>query len=385
MNKTEEFSSIHLLALIVKYKVFILSLTIGATIIAAIIAFFVLENEYKSTVNVVPPQTQDALQSTIGMISSPLKDIGLSKLAGKALSDNYNFMVILTSRSVYDSIINEFDLINVYEIKDKSLEDTRKKLEENIELNYEKDGNYFISVWDKDPQRAAKMANRLIEIANNVAIRVFREEIRLNKENMDARLRQTDSTIKSISDTLERFSRRTLLFSPEQQASSISKALSDLKSEEIKYDIVYEYYKNLYGENDYLTKSVGVLRDETSKKVTASSTQPGFAGSFGMGDAGKEGIEYMRLFTEFETYTKVKAFLLPAMEQTKMDEIKGIKNLIVIDKAIPAEKKDRPKRSFILAGTMLGSFVLSLIIIILIYIYREVNQQLKNLNGKQNN
>lgn len=382
MNKTEEFSSIHLLALIVKFKVFILSLTFGATIVAAIIAFYVLENEYKSTVNVVPPQTEDALQSTIGMISSPLKDIGLSKLAGKALSDNYNFMVILNSRSVYDSIINEFDLINVYEIKDKSLEDTRMILESNIEINYEKDGNYFISVWDKDPQRASKMANRLIEVANNVAIRVFREEIRLNRENMDARLRQTDSTIKSISDTLEKFSRRTLLFSPEQQASSISKALSDLKSEEIKYDIIYEYYKNLYGENDYLTKSISVLRDETSKKVSASATQPGLAGSFGLDDAGKESIEYMRLFTEFETYTKVKAFLLPAMEQTKMDEIKGIKNLIVIDKAIPAEKKDRPKRSFIIAGTMLGSFVLSLISIILIYIYREVKQQLKALNAK---
>ena len=113
MNKTEEFSSIHLLALIVKYKVFVLSLTIGATIIAAVVSFYVLENEYKSTVNVVPPQTEDALQSTIGMIASPLKDMGLSKLAGKALSDNYNFMVILTSRSVYDSVIKEFDLLNV--------------------------------------------------------------------------------------------------------------------------------------------------------------------------------------------------------------------------------------------------------------------------------
>lgn len=382
MNKTEEFSSIHLIALIVKYKIFVLSLTIGATIIAAIVAFFFIENEYKSTVNVVPPQTEDALQSTIGMISSPLKDIGLSKLAGKALSDNYNFMVILMSRSVLDSIIFEFDLIKEYEIKDNSLEDTRKKLEENIEINYEKDGNYFISFWDKDPQRAANMANRLIEIANNVAIRVFREEIRLNKENMDSRLRATDSTIKAIADTLESFSRRTLIFSPVEQANSISKAMSDLKAEEIKYDIIYEYYRSLYGDNDYLTKSVGKLKEETSRKVTSSQTRPGFAGNFTFGDAGKEAIEYMRLFTEFETYTKVKSFLLPAMEQTKMDEFKGIKNLIVIDKAVPAEKKDRPKRSFILAGTMLGSFVLSLLIIILIYVYRELKQQLQNLKNE---
>ena len=266
-------------------------------------------------------------------------------------------------------------------MKKKSYEDARLLLEENIEINYEKDGNYFISVWDKDPNRAAKMANRLVEIANQTAIRVFREEIRLNKENMDARLRATDSTIKSIADTLERFSKRTLLFSPEEQVASVSKILSDLKSEEIKYDIIYEYYSNLYGANDYLTKSIAKLKEETSKKVSESKTEPGFAGNFPINETGKEGIEYMRLFTEFETYSKVKAFLLPAMEQTKMDEIKGIKNLIVIDEAVPAEKKDRPRRSFIVAGTMVGSFVLSILIIVVIYILREVRQQLKSINN----
>ncbi|HRP03194.1 MAG TPA: Wzz/FepE/Etk N-terminal domain-containing protein [Candidatus Kapabacteria bacterium] len=381
MNKSEDFSSIHILALLLKYKVFILSLTITATIIAGVAAFYFLENEYKATANVVPPQTQDALQSTIGMIASPLKDFGLSKLAGKALSTNYNFIVILTSRSVLDSIINEFDLIKVYKIKNNLIDDARDQLFDNLEINYEKDGNYFISVWDKDPKRAASMTNRLIQVANNVAIRIYREEIRLNKENMEARIKSTDSTIKVIADTLEKFSRRTLMFAPEEQVASIAKSLSDLKSEEIKYDIIYDYYRNTYGENDYLTKSIAQLKQATSEKVRESKDKPGFAGNFAVNETAKEGIEYMRLYTEFETYSKVKAFLLPAMEQTRMDEFKGIKNLIFIDKAVPPTKKDRPKRSLIIAGTFIGTFVLSVLIIILIYIYREVKDQLKVLNN----
>ncbi len=145
-EKQQDFSSIYLVALIVKHKYFVFGFTLLATITSLIIAFFILENEYKSTVNVVPPQQQDGLQGAMTAISSTLRDIGLSKLTGKSGSNDYNFMVILMSRTVMDSIINEFDLINVYKIKDGLMSEARKELENNLEITYEKDGNYFISV-----------------------------------------------------------------------------------------------------------------------------------------------------------------------------------------------------------------------------------------------
>jgi len=380
VNK-QEFSSIHLLALIVKHKYFVFGFTLLSTLVAVIISFFVLKNEYKSTVNVVPPQQQDGLQGAMTAISSTLRDIGLSKLTGKSASDNYSFIVILMSRTVMDSIINEFDLINVYKVDDGLLSEAREELENNLEITYEKDGNYFISVWDKDPVRAARMANRIVEIANNIAIRIFREEVKLNKENMEARLRNTDSTIKAIADTLQKFSKRTLLFSPTEQAKSITQALSDLKAEEIKYDILYQYYKNIYGANDYLTQSIATIKEETAKKVEQSKNLPGFAGNFAITDAAQEGIEFLRLYTEFETYSKVKAFLLPIVEQNRIDEVKNIKNLIVLDPATPADKKDRPKRSLIIAGTFLGSFFLVILLLALIYAIKDTKEKLKKLDA----
>lgn len=381
VDKQEEFSSLQLFALIYKHKILVLSFVGLATITSIIISFLFLKNEFKSTINVVPPQTQDALQSTLGMISSPLKDFGLSKLAGKSLSDNYNFIVILESQSVSDSIIKEFDLIKVYEIEKNSMADAREEFLSNFEVNYEKDGNYFISVWDKDPQRAAKMANRIVEIANNVAIRIFREEVRLNRENMDYRLFSADSTLAAIADTLQKFSSRTLIFSPDEQAKSIAQTISTLKAQEISYDILNNYYSKIYGENDYMTKSIAALQEEIKKQSSLSKSKPGFVGNFALKDAAKEGVEYLRLYTEYETYSKVKAFLLPAMEQNKIDEGKLIKNLIVIDAATPAEKKDRPRRSLIVAGTFLGSFVLMVLLIVLSYSFKDAKLKLKELNS----
>jgi uncharacterized protein involved in exopolysaccharide biosynthesis len=381
-NAAENFSSIHILALILRHKYFIIITVILATTTAGLIAFKYLQNQYKSTVNVVPPQSSSGMDGTMGMISSTLKDIGLNKLAGKAGgADSYNFMVILMSRSVLDSLIYEFDLVKTYNIKDSSISDTRKELESRIEISFEKDGNYFISVWDENKELAPKIANRMVDIANAVAIRIFREEVKLNRENMEKRLKSTDSTIHAIADTIENFSRRTLIFSPTEQASSMSKALSDLKSEEMKYDIMHEYYKSIYGENDYMTQAVQNIRNQTAIKVKESIDNPGFAGNFAIKDAAEEGIEFLRLYTEFETFSKVKAFMLPMMEQTRMDEAKKIKNLIVVDKAVPAEKKDRPKRSLIVAGTFLGSFIFSIFMILMFYSVSSLKIKLKQLSN----
>ncbi len=376
-NKEEEFNSIYVYTVLLKHKYWILSITLLSGIIAAVIAYLFLENEYKSTINVVPPQTSSsAMESAMGSITGALKDIGLTKLGGSG-GDSYNFIVILQSRTVMDSIINEFDLATVYDIPKNEMSLVRKEFEENCEINYERDGNYFISIWDKDKNRAANIANRFIEIANNVAINLYREEVALNKRNMEERMNSTDSTIKAISDTLQKFSKRTGMFYPTEQASALSKSLAELKSEEIKYDIIYEYYTNMYGKDDYTTQSILGMKDKMRDKINEAMSKPGFAGNFSLDNAAREGIEFLRLYTDLETYAKVKAFMTPIIEKNKLDETKKMKNLIVLDKAIPADKKDRPRRSLIVAGSVLGSFALIIFILLIINSIKSLNSKIK--------
>jgi capsular polysaccharide biosynthesis protein len=380
IKKEDEFSSLYIYAMLLKHKYWIISITILSTLISGFIAFTYLENEYKSTINVVPPQnTGNAMDNAIGSISGALKDIGLTKLGGSG-GESYSFIVVLTSRTVMDSIINEFDLPKVYDIPAKEMSLVRQKFEENLEVNYERDGNYFISVWDKDKDRAANMANRYVEIANSLAIKIYREEVAINKRNMEERMNSTDSVIKAITDTLQKFSRRTQMFYPTEQASALSKSLAEMKSEEIKYDMVYDYYVNLYGKDDYTTQSVLGMKEKMAQKISEAMTKPGFAGNFTLDNAAKEGIEFMRLYAELETYSKVKAFMMPMIEKNKLDETKKMKNLIVLDKAIPADRKDRPKRSLIVAGSAFGTFALTIFIILIINSLKSFNRKLKQFS-----
>jgi tyrosine-protein kinase Etk/Wzc len=378
IKEKEEFNSVLIYAMLWRHRWLIISVTILAAIVSGVISVLFLENEFKSTTNVVPPQSGDGIENALGSISGTLKDIGLTKLGGSG-GDSYDFIVILESRTVKDSIIKEFNLPKVYDIPDTMMSLVRDKFNQNLEINYEREGNFIISIWDTDKYRAAKMTNRFIEIANSVAIQMYREEVNLNNENMVQRLYSTDSTIKAISDTLEKFSRRTGVFYPTEQASAISKSIADLKSEEIKYEMLYDYYSKLYGADDYMTQSVKGLKDNMTAKLKEVKTKPGFAGNFSLNDAAGEGIEFMRLFAELETYTKVKSFMLPMIEKSKLDETKKMKNLIVLDPAIPSDRKDRPKRSLIVAGSTFGAFALTIFIILIINSFRNIKRKINEV------
>lgn len=74
-------------------------------------------------------------------------------------------------------------------------------------------------------------------------------------------------------------------------------------------------------------------------QLDKAENKPGFAGNFALKDAVKVGSKYMKLYTEYEAMSKVKAFLLPMLEQAKLDEIREAPTMYVLDYARPAIKK----------------------------------------------
>jgi uncharacterized protein involved in exopolysaccharide biosynthesis len=59
------------------------------------------------------------------------------------------------------------------------------------------------------------------------------------------------------------------------------------------------------------------------------------------------GLESFRLYREVVTQQRILEFVLPIYEQAKIDEQKDIPVLLVLDKAVPPEKKTKPQRSLI--------------------------------------
>jgi len=368
--------------LLFKHKVFVITFTLIGTI-ASVVYSFVTPMWYKATVNAVPPNVKDDASGGITGISSALKDFGLGKLGGKD-GESYSLMVLLESRVLKDSIIRKYNLPQTYDIPDSLMSKVRKAFEENYEINYDKQGNYEITIWDTDPKRCAVIANDIVEILNGMAKKMYNWEAEAVLEFSEKRLQSTNAALEIIADSLKSYGRRYQIFSPQEQAAAISTALADIKAQEIQSEMIYEIYKTKYGENDPQTQMQKDIYNATRLKLIDITNKPGFAGDFSLLDASQVGIEFMRLYTEFETFAKVKAFLMPTYEKAKLDVEKNLKALYVVDAAVPADKKDRPKRALIVGGAAIGSFVLAVLGILLLNTYREYNENYKKFVKNQN-
>lgn len=370
-KQTVGFDSMKLLAAILKYKYFIIAFVIIVTAVTALY-WFSQPNYYKASTNLVPPKTSgSAFESMVGNISSTLRNFGLSKIGPKT-DGSYSPNVILESRTVQDSIIKLFDLRKVYDMEDSEQDNLRKAFAENLDVSVELDGNFIVSITDVNPKRAADMVNKYVEIANYVAEKVFRKESKLNKTYLEQRLKSTDSVLTYLADTLQKFSRIYKIYEPEKQSIAVGEALIELRSEIIKQEIQLELMKNRYGENDPMTSMQREVIDELKAKLNDAENIPGFSGNFSLKNATKVGLEYTRMFSEYKTYTKVKAFLLPMLEEQNINLMRKTFAFIVLDSAIPPDVKDGPHRSLYLLGAFFGSLFLGILFVVVLFQYKEL-------------
>ena len=156
-----EVDILGLLIVLAKRKALILKVTATLAIIAVVVSL-VIPNHYTATTMIMPPQQT---QSTATMLMSQLAGSSLGSLASLAggasalglKNPNDIYIGMLKSRSVEDAIIQQFGFQHIY--KDKKLSDTRKDLESYTDVTSGKDSLISVSFEDKDPARAAAVAN----------------------------------------------------------------------------------------------------------------------------------------------------------------------------------------------------------------------------------
>lgn len=343
----DEINLLDLLLVLVKNKKMILG-AMAATFVLACGITLLMPNIYSSTARILPPQQEKgglaAMMSGMGDLAALA---GLS--AGGSSGDLYVGM--LQSRTVADAIIDQFDLMTVYEQEYRVRMHDKLKQLVRISLG-KKDGIISISVEDEDPARAAAIANAYVEELKKLNVRLNLGSAGRERVFLEERLAVVKADLVQAEDNLKTFQEKNKAISIDAQATAIIDAISKLRGElaskEVELGVLLTSQTEQNPQVRALREGIGQLKSQLRKLEGSSEGKKISQDIFiTTADVPDVGLQYARLLRDFKVQETLFELLTKQYEVAKVSEAKNTSSLQVLDDAAVPDRKSKPKRALI--------------------------------------
>ena len=354
-----EISLLELLVILAKHKKLILGTTFGVAVLSAVVSLL-LPNIYTGTAKVLPPQQS---QSTAAMMLGQLG--GLAGLAGGSLglkNPNDLYVGMVKSRTVADSIIKRFDLQKLYE-KD-TMVDTRKVLANNTTVLAGKDGLITIEFEDRDPSRAAAVANAYVEELDKLTQVLAVTEAAQRRLFFERQLQQAKEDLSEAEVALQKTQEETGLIKLDDQGRALIEAVAALRGQISAKEVELRAMRTFTTEKnpDYVRtqQQLAGLRTELAKLERTQASGQGDI-MLSTGKVPESGLEYLRKYRDVKYQEAIFELLAKQFEAAKLDEAKEAAIIQVVDKAVAPDRKSKPKRALIVILATLTAGLISLL------------------------
>lgn len=322
---------------------------------------FLVPEQFKATSIVMVSQENNSM----GGISSLISGSGLgafgSQLFDMSSPSQDIIFGILNSRTALTYIINKFGLIEYYGISDNNMDKTLKSFRRNLIFEPTENDLIEISVINEDPKLSAEIANYFVHLADSINIELNIEQARNNRIFVEKRYLKNVTDLRAAEDSMYDFQKNYGIFAVPEQLEASLKAAAEIEAQLFEQQLLVDLLKQQYGENSPLYSQMNEQLNFLKRKVKElkNSSQLSFPSNviFPFAKVPELIIKYFRIFREIEIQTKIMEFVLPMYEQAMVEEQKSIPSLIVVDKAVPPQLKNSPKKALIiLAAFFLGLF-----------------------------
>jgi uncharacterized protein involved in exopolysaccharide biosynthesis len=360
-QREEEVDLLDLLIILLKRKKLILGITLGAAVLTAIISLL-LPPIYRAETKILPPQ-----QGSSGMATQILSQLGgASEFFGAALqmkNPNEMYVEMLKSRTVLDRIIERFHLKKIY--RKKYRKDVRKKLLKVLTaFNNKKSGIVSIEVEDKNPQRAAEMANAFVEELKNLTGGLAVTEAAQRRLFFEEQLKDTKTSLVRSEEDIRVFQEKTGALQIDSQTRAVIEGIANLRaqvaSREVQLKVLKTYTTAQNPDFQRLEEELRGMKAELAKLGTRREAGPDPLMPTGRMPA--VGTEYLRKLRDLKFNETLYALMAKQYEIAKLDEARDAAVIQVIDRAVPPERKAKPRRLLMILLAMVSSFIISLFV-----------------------
>lgn len=323
--------------------------TTGIAAVLAVVISLCLPNIYSATTRILPPQ-QDS-SGLMGMLMGAAGGMGsvAADLLGKGTPADM-YVGILNSEALSDKIIDRFKLMELYQQKYRTT--TYQALAKNVSIAAgKKDGIITISVDDKDPKRAAEMANAYVEELSKLLIKLNISGAGLNRGFLEERLAKAKVDLMAAEDALKVFQAKNKIISVPEQAQASIGGIAQLKGQLAVQEVQLGTLQRQFTDNSQEVKTAKAAIANLRGQIARLEGQGAGGAIPGVGAVPELGQQYLRLMREFKIQETVFELLTKQYEMVKLSEAKDVISLQVIQTARVPDKKSKPKRSMIVLAT----------------------------------
>jgi tyrosine-protein kinase Etk/Wzc len=380
--KTKEIDILDILLILAKHKKFIFFTTLIVSV-AAVAYVMIVPLYWVSTATILPA---DSDSNSLAFSGSSLLGLGSSLLGGSLNSSGIDLITIMNSRTFTEDVIKEFNLIEYMEIDDQDSlvvkENALKFFRENIRsigLNDET-GVININIETKDKFLSTDIANYFWQKLEKYNLETRMSKGKQKRIFLEARVNEVKSTIDSLSQKLLTFQKENNVILLQEQTAAIVKQYSNLIFQKNQKEIELEFVENFSAsQNPNLNKLIlenSILSNKILEMETIK-TESKYKYILSLDSIPDKALEYANLRMNLEIQEKIFTFLFPQFEQAKIEEIKDLPTIEIVDKAVPSGLRSSPKRAKFCVIAFVTAFLASCIFSILFYMLSNEANSIK--------
>jgi uncharacterized protein involved in exopolysaccharide biosynthesis len=369
----EEVDMIDLLLALASHRAAILGITCAAIVLAVIVSL-ILPKMFTATATLLPPEEK---QSSANLLLGQIGVLGGLTTGDLGLKNPEDlFVAMLKSRSVEDGVIDQFDLRREYGYR--RYQDARKKLESRSKIDSSDEGIISISVSDRDPKRAAELANAYVDqlrsLSQNRAVSEAAQRGAFYQQKLDAERDELSLAELALKQAQE----KSGLIQPDAQGRAIVDAVATTRAQvaikEVQLQAMRTYATPGNPELQRAEEELAALRSQLAKLERNT-------GEVGNGNLEvptrqlpQAELEYIRRSRDLKYHEALYEFLSKQLEAARLDEAKEAITIQVLDKAVEPERKSSPRRLLIVLVTAVMAFVLSCFGALLVEFWKNKQQ-----------
>lgn len=340
-------------------------------LVAALSVFLTLQipNQYRAETRVLLPDEGG------GLVASALSSISpaAAALLGGGGGGFTRYMAILTSPSTLATVVDQFDLVEVYDLGEEEhpREAAIGELYERASFEVSLDYDYLaVSVLDEDPARAAQMANVFVELLNERNVALTSSSAASNRAFLEDRLEQANADLDEAQAEMQTIQEQTGVIEPTAQATALFSALAESQAQVAAAEAQYQGLLALYPADNAEVQAARAVVESARGQVTrlrggAEAGLPGLSGLPGVQR------RYAEVMQDLVIQKQIIETIQPLYEQAALQEQREADAVQVLDAATPPTRKAEPRRSILVIAATLSAFLIAAAVALLLALLRR--------------